>query len=212
MASFTRVIGKGKNGKTLSVAGKTRNTVPRNTFIRICRENNGDVRKIAEILDQPANSVKMRYENLLHKGESLPKMQFVQLRKHVEVTPELQRRIATEWNASSGDTKKVANKLGISTATVYSWIKKFDRIYFQKNIDMVAEKLGITKEEAEAKLLEKGTFVSPLCEKKVGQRGKKSAEIVESAIFDIEADLEELAAELVESEDSVEDVAEQLFQ
>lgn len=220
MASFTRIIGKGKNGKKINVNGKSRETIARDTFIRICREQNGDCRKISNVLygnEKKANQVSLRYENLVKKGVELPKMIFTKLRSHVEMTPELQRKLASEWNRLQGDTGKVAKSLGISTATVYSWIRKFDYLYFRKNVEIVAKKMNenwnelsqeektLALKEAEEFLMEKGTFVSNLCEKKVGKRGKSAAELNMDVIGDIEGQVDELLESLLEEENEDEE-------
>lgn len=223
MASFTRVIGKGKNGKKMDVSGKTRNTIPRATFVRICREQDGDCRKISQILygnEKKANQVSLRYESLVKKGETLPKMIFVKLRTHVEVTPQMQVKLAAEWNRLNGDTKKVAESLGISTATVYTWIKKFDYLYFKKNVEIIAKKTNENWDEmspaekqnalkeAEDFLMEKGTFVSNLCEKKVGKRGKSASELNTDVIGDIEGEIDSLLESLMEEENEEEETDE----
>lgn len=212
MASFTRVIGKGKNGQKVAVNGKTRNTILTSTFERICREENGDCKKISTRLygsEKKAGQVALRYASRVKKGVDLPPMVFVKSRKHVPMTPELQRKLASEWNRLQGDTTKVAKSLGISTATVYTWIKKFDFLYFKKNVAIIAEKFGLTLEEAEQKLLEKGSFVSNLCEKKVGKRGRQSS-ITEDIVGDIENEmgdlLESFEEEFMEDEDCEENV------
>lgn len=217
MASFTRVIGKGKNGKKINVNGKSRETIARETFIRICKENNGDCRQISKALygsEKKANQVSLRYESLVKKGVDLPKMIFVKLRTHVEVTPEMQRKLASEWNRLQGDTAKVAKSLGISTATVYSWIRKFDYLYFKKNVEIVAKKMNednwdemsqedktLALKEAEEFLMEKGTFISNLCEKKVGKRGKSASELNMDVIGDIEGQVDELLESLLEEDE-----------
>lgn len=215
MASFTRCIGSAKNGKKIGVNGKSRTSIPRATFIRICGEENGDCRKISQRLygdEKHANQVSLRYENLVKKGVQLPPMVFVKLRKHVPMTPELQRKLASEWNRLQGDTTKVAKSLGISTATVYSWIKKFDYLYFRKNVEIIAKKFGITLEEAEQKLMEKGTFVSNLCEKKVGKRGRQSS-ITADVVEDIESEmgdlLESFEEDFMDDEENEEENVEQ---
>ena len=212
MASFTRVIGKGKNGQKISVNGKTRNTIKTESFERICREQNGDCKKISQVLygsEKKANQVALRYASRVKKGSDLPKMIFVKSRTHVDMTPELQRKLAAEWNRLSGDTAKVAKSLGISTATVYSWIRKFDYLYFRKNVEIVAKKMNenwdemsqedktLALKEAEEFLMEKGTFVSNLCEKKVGKRGKSAAELNMDVIGDIEGQVDELLESLL---------------
>lgn len=216
MPSFQRVIAKGKNGKSVAVNGKTRNSIPRLSFIRICKEENGDCRKISQRLygdEKHANQVSLRYENLVKKGIDLPKMIFVKLRTHVPVTPEMQRKLVEQWNLLKGDTKAVATKLGISTATVYSWVKKFDYLSFKANVlkramknhedynEFTQEEKDIALEEAENELMEEGTFNSIVCEKKAGKRGKKSSEVSGSIISDIE----DLLANLDEEENEEEE-------
>lgn len=195
MASFQRLVSRGKNGKTVSSSGRTRNTVPQLTFVRIATEQNGDIRKIADVLGQPVASTKGRYENLQKKGIKLPPMNYVVLRQHTEMTSRLQAKLISSWQNNKGDAKNVADELGVSVATVVNWIKKFDEVYLEKNIEILMEKFDISREEALDKMSDKNgniMFHSPLYEKQSsGQRGRSAAELDLSVLEDISSGLEE---------------------
>lgn len=220
MATFQRVmrVKSSGHGNSTGKDGKTRGKkIPRETFIRIAKENNGDIRKISEILYGEekgklyAAATKNRYESL-SKEVTLPPMNFVQLRKHTGMTPALQKKLITEWQNSKGDANKVAKKLGVSAQTVVGWIKKFDEVFLEKNIAAIMKEFDCDRETALDKMSdEEGniSFVSPLYEKKKGTRGKKASELdasVLSEIADITEGIENLVGEIQEKEDKMAEI------
>lgn len=221
MASFTRVISKksGNHGNKVSVDGKVRGKkIPQATFVRIAKENNGDIRKISDILFGEekgklyANTTKQRYEKL-QEEYNLPPMVFKQLRKHTEMTPQLQKQMISAWQKFQGDATKVAETIGVSAQTIVSWVAKFDKLYFERNISAVMEKFECSREEALDKMTDAEgnvSFVTPLYEKKIKPRGKKSANLETSVLEDIEIDVENLLNEVEERSEEKEELEKEM--
>lgn len=209
MASFQRVISaKSKgHGNKMSVDGKVRGKkTPEWKFVQVAKECNGDVRKMAvELYGEEkgklyANATKLRYEKFVKEGKDIPPMKFDVLRKHTEMTPQLQMEMIKSWQKNQGNLKKVADEIGVSGQTIWNWIQKFDKLYLEKNIAAVMEKFSCSHEEALEKLSdEEGniSFVTPLYDKQSsGQRGRTSAAIETSILEDISGDMENLLAEV----------------
>lgn len=217
--SFLKPRAKGRNGKSVGVDGKTRNRITREEFARVAFECNGDVVKMAEEsnLDQPKAAVKQRYENLVKAGfqlenKSLPPMIYTTERTHTTIDNKMLCKLAVEWNKSGGDAEYVADSIGCSVATVLLKIKKLDeqyeKIYFKK---LVADYINKEMDEEEAKKqanldIEEDGFESPLCPRKVGQRGRQGVPIDNSIISSINDLLKDVEVPEIEEEPTMEDI------
>jgi len=205
MASFMKMVNVNRgNGTTVDVAGKTRTRISVGEFTKCAIECNGDIRKMSDKihLNQPAQAIVGRYENLIKKGVKLPPYSFVKLREHTEFTPQLWNKVKTLWNDSHGDAKYVAETIGVSVQTVTNWVKRVDKECFEKNIQYLQEKQKLSREEAIDLLEKQGGYVSITCEKKEGQRGRLASQFDSSIIEELN---NTIAAELEAMENAQEE-------
>jgi hypothetical protein len=220
---------KGRNGKSVGVDGKTRNRITKEQFATVAFQCNGDVRKMAEEhnLNQPPQAIKSRYQNLVKKdfqleNKSLPEMVFKVERTHTSIDRTKLIEIAKLWNSSGGDAEFVAEKIGCSLATVLAKIRKLDDIFYAKQFAKFVEEMkndnpGITDEDADELAQDKidtEGFETPLCNRKVSQRGRASVAIDEDLLADINSLLENVPVpksdDELTSEEIIDDISEML--